>query len=385
MGALCIYDKERKKKPFKKEAILQNNRIPLDFKVIKEIEKQKENSICKIINGNISIGTGFLSLIPYPDKVNQIPVLITCNHVINGDEKEVKLIFNDQLEKILTLNNNRKIYKNDEKDVTIIEIKNTDNFNYNNMLEIDYDIFEETDLNEKFKNVYIIHFPLGKESSLSYDIIEKIENDLIEHKCSTENGSSGAPIINLNNYKVIGIHKGFDLNLNLNIGILLKEPINDFKKIKNENTEKIILLDNVNKYEGDYKNNKMEGKGILYYNNGNRYEGDFKIGLQEGKGILYYIDGDKYEGDFKNGKMEGKGNFYYKNGNRYEGDYKNDMMEGKGNFYSNNGDRYEGDFKNNKKEGKGNLYYINGNRYEGDFKNDYIEGKGILYYNDGDR
>ena len=29
----------------------------------------------------------------------------------------------------------------------------------------------------------------------------------------------------------------------------------------------------------------MEGKGIYYYNNGDRYEGDFKNDKREGKGI----------------------------------------------------------------------------------------------------
>ena len=42
---------------------------------------------------------------------------------------------------------------------------------------------------------------------------------------------------------------------------------------------------------------------------------------------------DRYEGDIKNGKREGKGIEYYKNGDRYEGDYKNDKKEGKGIYY----------------------------------------------------
>ena len=64
------------------------NYIPFDnFKIM---ENQKINSICKILNGKILTGTGFLALIPYPNKVNQLPVLITCNHVINGNEKELK-------------------------------------------------------------------------------------------------------------------------------------------------------------------------------------------------------------------------------------------------------------------------------------------------------
>ena len=42
------------------------------------------------------------------------------------------------------------------------------------------------------------------------------------------------------------------------------------------------------RYEGDLKNNKAEGKGILYDENENKkYEGEFKKDKFEGKGILY--------------------------------------------------------------------------------------------------
>jgi hypothetical protein len=239
-----------------------------------------------------------------------LPVLITCNHVINGNENEIKLIFNDKIEKILKLNNTRKIYTNEKKDITIIEIKKEDNYDINNFLEIDYDIFKNINLNDKFKSIYIIHFPNGNESSLSIGLIDKIEDDIIQHKCATQKGSSGAPIINLNNYKIIGIHQGTEIVLSLNSGILLKNIINDFNKIKYTHEKKILYFDN-GRYEGDVKNGKMEGKGIRYWNDGDRYEGDFKNDKREGKGISYYNNGDRYEGEFKNDKAEGKGIEYF--------------------------------------------------------------------------
>ena len=42
----------------------------------------------------------------------------------------------------------------------------------------------------------------------------------------------------------------------------------------------------------------MEGKGIFYYQNG-RYEGDWKNDLRDGKGIEYWNNGNKYDGDWK--------------------------------------------------------------------------------------
>ena len=101
--------------PFIKEGVYPNMNKYINFEGLKIIENQKINSICKIINGKKVIGTGFLVLIPNPDRLNQLPVLITCNHVINGNENEIKLIFNDKIEKILKLNNSRKIYTNEKK------------------------------------------------------------------------------------------------------------------------------------------------------------------------------------------------------------------------------------------------------------------------------
>ena len=70
------------------------------------------------------------------------------------------------------------------------------------------------------------------------------ENSRIEHLCSTEDGSSGAPICNLQTFKVIGIHLGKYKGNNWNIGTVIKSPIDEFNKlyikqnIKNEKNEK---------------------------------------------------------------------------------------------------------------------------------------------------
>ena len=50
----------------------------------------------------------------------------------------------------------------------------------------------------------------------------------------------------------------------------------------------------------------------MYWINGDKYEGDWKNDLKDGKGIIYWIDGGRYESDYKNGLYEGKGIYYYK-------------------------------------------------------------------------
>ena len=59
------------------------------------------------------------------------------------------------------------------------------------------------------ETIYILQYPLGDKAFVSYGIIKSIEeiNEYnFNHICSTNEGSSGSPILNKDN-KVIGIHK----------------------------------------------------------------------------------------------------------------------------------------------------------------------------------
>ena len=104
------------------------------------------------------------------------------------------------------------------------------------------------------------------------------------------------------------------------------------------------------KYIGPVVNGLAEGKGYWYGTIepfiGDRYEGEFRHNKKEGRGIYYWHNGDRYEGDFRNGKLEGKGIYYWNNGNRYEGDWRNNQKEGKGIYFWQNGDREMGDYLN---------------------------------------
>ena len=97
-----------------------------------------------------------------------------------------------------------------------------------------------------------------------------------------------------------------------------------------------------------------------------------------------YGKGDKYEGDIKNNKKDGKGTIFYKNGDKFEGEFKDDKQDGKGIFYFNNGDRYEGIWKNGKMEYKGILYYDKRNKYINS-TGTKPEIRGIFYYDIDDQ
>ena len=47
---------------------------------------------------------------------------------------------------------------------------------------------------------------------------------------------------------------------------------------------------------------------------------------------MFYENGDRYEGDFKDNKKEGKGIMHYKNGKKKKGDWKDDELLKKGLF-----------------------------------------------------
>ena len=56
------------------------------------------------------------------------------------------------------------------------------------------------------------------------------------------------------------------------------------------------LLNDVELYEGEYKNGKYHGQGISNYPDGSKYEGKWKDGEKHGQGKLTSPGGDKYVG-----------------------------------------------------------------------------------------
>ena len=220
-----------------KENLIQDQPIPVNLKGAKEILFQMENCICKIVNDRGGKGTGFFCKIPFPDKNKLLYTLITNNHILNGNDiknsKIIKIIMynkDQNIEKKIRIDTSRKKYTiyNEKKgiDITIIEIKpNKDKIN--NFLEIDDKILELECIR---KSIYILHYP-QEERLVSFGLMNDIfEGNKINHYCNTEKGSSGGPILSLNNNKVIGVHYGgyIDGNMKINFGTFIKYAIKEF-------------------------------------------------------------------------------------------------------------------------------------------------------------
>ena len=215
----------------REEKKIKRSADPVNISNTRRILNQMINCICKIKIRSAN-GTGFFCRIPL-DQNNNIICLLTNYHVLNEEylikNKEIHILLNDDKEaKKIDLNIKRIIYYYKECDITIIELKEEDNIK--EYLELDDNIFKD---NEKIfyeeKSIYVIQYLNGDEACVSYGILNKINKNDILHICSTDKGSSGSPILNLKNNKVIGIHRGSpDHAKNYNCGTLLKYPLIDF-------------------------------------------------------------------------------------------------------------------------------------------------------------
>ena len=92
---------------------------------------------------------------------------------------------------------------------------------------------------------------------------------------------------------------------------------------------------NGDKYVGDFKDDKLHGKGTLIFFNGDKYVGEFKHSLFHGQGTYTYDNGDKYVGEWNDFKFHGQGTYTFASGIKdvgyfMNGEYIPDICEGMG-------------------------------------------------------
>ena len=224
-----------------KEKYLADYPIPISYDKTKIILKQMKNCVCRVCINNGTKGTGFFCKIPV-NNFKFLPVFITNNHIINqnylNQANNITLQFdagqNNNIKYLST--KNKHIYTNVKFDITIIEI-NEKFDNFYEYLELEDNIFKDT-TNYIGNSIYIMHYPKQNNVSVSYGILKNIFSDEqynFCHFCSTDKGSSGSPILNLVNNKVIGIHcQGSSID-NYNIGSFLFYSLKEFiRGYKNE-------------------------------------------------------------------------------------------------------------------------------------------------------
>ena len=195
------------------EKLIANYPKPISIDETKIILNQMKTCVCRVCRKDGVKGTGFFCKIPLSHN-KYFPAFITNNHIIDeiylSNEDNITLQINNGQNnniKSLSLKNKFK-YTERNYDITIIEINENIDGIYE-YLELDENILNDT-INYIGNSIYILHYPKQNKAHVSYGILKNIiinENYSFTHYCSTDYGSSGSPIINLENNKVIGIHK----------------------------------------------------------------------------------------------------------------------------------------------------------------------------------
>ena len=297
-----------------KEGYLEDFPIPITSESTEIILSQMRKSICKIYMDNGVKGTGFFCQVAYPDKNHLAKFLITNNHIIDeshlGKNSKIDFTINNDKIRNKIIIGNRKVYTSKKYDTTIVELFEGEN-DIKDFMELDFDMDGE-DFNNIYikKSIYILQYPNNEKVSVSYGIIQSIDlanNYNIFHLCSTDKGSSGSPILNTSNNKIIGIHRGAASHQNYNKGTLLFYPLKEFLsqklKIKNEiKPVKFVLENTMNDFVFQCSIGGQSLKRIK-----KEMEDSAKQQI-EGYQLLKFIDNKLY------GVLEGPPNTYFENG-----------------------------------------------------------------------
>lgn len=161
------------------------------------------------------------------------------------------------------------------KDITIIQMKKYDEI-FEDIELLDYDLnYKKGYMIYKNVDIFSIEHPLGKEAACASGKIIDVIDFEFEHNVPTDKGSSGCPLILLNNnlniIQVIGIHKEADNKKKLNYGTFIGEIFNENNNLKNiindndesENLSNIINVNNLSKILDKYYMEK-ENNNIIF-------------------------------------------------------------------------------------------------------------------------
>ena len=309
-------------KELKKESTLVGHGEPITRTEIFNLLNM-EKSMCKIIiekcqDNQIKkgIANGFFCEIEKED----CPIkhaLFTSNHILNEDNikpgNTIKIeYFNKSSyeEKTIKIDKKRRVYTNKDYDYTCIEIFSSDGIA--NFFKIDPILFDDKKGNLQNSDIFILQYPDGNELSFTYGKIKLLKDDDIIHTASSNEGTSGSPIIRRNkeNY-VIGLHydgiKNFEIiDYSFSIGTIFDSILDDIYKPNEieriykvkDNEQEIKLLHDYNlinpfgielldKLYSQTKelNKKIIDENIDIYVNGEKIKFDYNYKVKENKEI----------------------------------------------------------------------------------------------------
>ena len=331
----------------KKEGIIKGHGTPVTKKELNELF-EKDKAMCKISYETLDKRQGkasgfFCELENFPIQYG----LFTNNHVLNEINLEIgNNIYIEYLEKSssifgssynrkerkLKITKERRVFTNKELDYTCIELLEPDGiYDY---FQIDPNLFKYGDKFFVNDDIFILQYPKVNDLlfSFSYGKILSLKDNKIIHNTSTDNGSSGTPIIRRNkeNY-IIGLHKGwikenkneYKFNLATSFNSILDNIKEQYYNeinciyIPNEYENEINLLHDYNldvkNWNENAKNEYLKAKNInkkifeknieIYVNN-KKIKFDYKYKINDSKeikakNIEVYVDDGKIKFDYK--------------------------------------------------------------------------------------
>lgn len=126
------------------------------------------------------------------------------------------------------------------------------------------------------------------------------------------------------------------------------EELNNIPNDKIRNGFDKYIWNNGTTYEGNWKNNKIDGIGTIGYANGDQYSGSFTQNKKNGYGVFTWANKESYKGEWVNDKMNGYGVYLFKNGDVYNGNWSNNKMDGQGTYMFKDGRTLTGTWKESK-------------------------------------
>ena len=299
--------------------------------------------------------------------------------ILKINKKKDNLIYNENLKEDWILFS--KIHKNNNNNNNI-------NINDNNKFHLyekikNNNLFIKNIIYEYFNNlVYDLSFTIEQIffSKLNFDTTIEEEEQKEEEKQTEENNNNNKNNKKSNNKnsdiysKILNNLKKFSLDF-----IFQWTNTKNFKFwFFNHNFSIASLCE----YSGKYQNIS------LCFENGDTYKGTLKSGKKFDKGLFYeFKTKSLYNGYFKNNKKNGKGILQYKNLTSkftYSGNFVDDCFKGFGNLITEK-EKYSGQFNNNEYNGKGILIDKEGNIYDGNFINGLKFGKGKIVKSNGEK
>merc|ERR1719494_1553174 len=120
-------------------------------------------------------------------------------------------------------------------------------------------------------------------------------------------------------------------------------------------------------------------KGVYMFPNGDKYDGEINhsvdgVIMTSGYGKHQSVEGVVYEGNWQEDKMNGRGKLVHPSGAIYEGDFSNNMMHGQGKYIFPDASVYEGPFLENRMQGHGDFTDSSGQVWTGMFNGKNADG-----------